>query len=158
MLRYEGEWCFGTLVRTQETGFVPVSYGHVQKEAKTSPYTSLTDSEKDVTRRQFLASVIEKEASFTSCLKVYIDAVVAPLSLRDTAFNRSFMNEPAVAVSFELLRDMHGACCKFETQLRGCGGSNAGLDAARAYSEFASSLSLFGKYALQNSSFVYAGG
>lgn len=147
----EGDWWYGELARTGEVGWVPPTYGHARQEV--SPYAD-RDSKTNLAERKIIFDqLISSQAHFIAGLRSFIDNVVAPLSLKDTAFKRSFLGDSAVAVSFNLLQEMLNACSNFDLTLRG---SKGNIEVANAFSQFAPSLQIFAQYTSENTRLLNA--
>ena len=116
-------------------------------KTKWNPYASLSENEKLSKRKALFLSIVQREKDFVAELDYYISAVIAPILLRDTNFKRSIMNEPAVAISFNLLKDIFTACARFLQEIRA---SNSATKMSNAYKQFAPSLQLFSQFASEN--------
>lgn len=148
-IKVEGEWSFGELQSNGKMGWVPSDYGHKRIE-EASPYSDITSKERGTKRKETMQLIISSEQEFVSALKVYLETIVAPISLRDTDFKRAFMNQAAVAVSFELLKAIYNTCLLFVSALQNAKTEGA---VANAYSQL--SLPLFAQYTSENSKFLY---
>ncbi len=94
-----------------------------------------------------------EEASFISALHELLECLITPMGVKDTQFKRGFLSEPAVAVSFSLLFEIHKACSSFYYSLVT---KKSDQDIANAYANFAPSLQLFAQYAAENSKLLNA--
>jgi hypothetical protein len=145
IINNEGDWWFGELVKTGERGWIAPSYGHMVESV--NPYQNLSDKEKLERRKSLFVEIIRVEATFTSDLSLFIQTIVGPLQLRDTSFKRSFLNEPSVAVSLTLLKDIFVASSSFQTGIQNAGSAD---QMAKCYTQFSPSLQLFAQYASEN--------
>lgn len=151
ILYTEGEWCYGEHTVTNEVGWVAPSYGHTR--ASSSPYDDLNDAAKLTQRKPKFNSVLSSENEFLKMLKVLIDTVITPLTLRDTNFKRSFLGDPSVGLSVSLLDEIYNASTNFLNLLNA---SKNEIDISKAYLGFAPSLQLFAQYASENSKLLNA--
>lgn len=94
-----------------------------------------------------------EEASLISALHELLECSINPMGIKDTQFKRQFLSEPAVAVSFSLLAEIHKACSNFYYALVTM---KSDLDIANAYADFAPSLQLFAQYTSENAKLLDA--
>jgi hypothetical protein len=151
IINSEGDWWYGELIRTGERGWVAPSYGHIVESI--SPYYNLSDKDKLNKRKATFVSIVQAEANFINDLTYFIQTIINPLQNRDTPFKRSFMNEPSIAVSFTLLRDIHAASHSFQIGIQAAGSAN---QMAKCYVEFAPSLQLYAQYVSENAACLNA--
>lgn len=145
----EGGWFYGQHANGK-TGWVAPSYGHTRYD---SPYTKISNEEKEEKRKLLFKQIISTEHEFVMVLQEFVQGVVNPLNLRDTAFKRAFLGDSAVAVSFSLLQDLYKACFNFESVLKI---SQSDLELANAYIQFAPMLQVFAQYASENAKLLNA--
>jgi hypothetical protein len=145
IINNEGEWWYGELIRTGELGWVAPSYGHIVDSV--SPYSNLPDKDKLERRKALFVEIIQIEATFISDLSIFIQTFVNPLFTRDTSFKRSFLNEPSIAISLTLLKDIFSASSNFQMGIQSAGSAD---QMAKCYIQFAPSLLLFSQYAAEN--------
>jgi hypothetical protein len=148
--RVEGDWLYGRHLTTGIEGWVAASYGHLRQE---SPYLQLNQKAKTQKRSERFSTIVGAEADFLALLQELVDSVINVVNVRDTPFKRSFLNDPAVAVSFNLLVEILKACTSFHRLLSS--GKND-MDVCAAYTQFAPSLQLFAQYASENSKLLHA--
>lgn len=148
--RVEGDWLYGRHAGTGKEGWVAASYGHMRQE---SPYLKLDERSKSQKRVERFQTITKGEADFLSGLQDLMNSVISVINVRDTPFKRTFLNDPAVAVSFNLLTDMHKACSSFHQVLTN---SKSEIEICTAYTHFAPSLQIFAQYASENSKLLNA--
>lgn len=149
ILNNESEWWFA-MKPTGQTGWIPPSYGHL---SEVSPYSNLSDREQLSKRKNLFAEIIQVEAIFINDLDIFIRTIVVPLQARDTPFKRSFLNEPSIAVSFTLIKELYTTCSIFENSIQRAASAD---QMAKCYLQFAPSLKLFSQYASENASCLNA--
>jgi hypothetical protein len=116
-----------------------------------SPYAHLSVEQRESLRSNMVKAIIADETNFVFGLKSFAHELVGPIELRDTPFKRSFLADPVVAVSINLLMEIQKACSDF---LSAIVQSETEQGIADAYKYFAPSLQLFAQYATQNSKFL----
>lgn len=116
-----------------------------------SPYAHLSVEQRESLRENMIKAIIADETNFVFGLKSFAHEVVGPIELRDTPFKRSFLADPTVAVSVNLLMEIQKACSDFLSAIVQSVTEN---EIADAYRYFAPSLQLFAQYATQNSKFL----
>lgn len=116
-----------------------------------SPYAHLSLEQRESLRTNMIKAIIADETNFVFGLKSFAHEVVGPIELRDTPFKRSFLADPVVAVSINLLMEIQKACSDF---LSAIVQSETEQGIADAYKYFSPSLQLFAQYATQNSKFL----
>lgn len=141
----DGDWWYGEALKTGEVGWVAPTYGHTREE---SPYLNISVDVKIKKRSELFQNVILVQSEFITVLFGFIESIISPLALRDTAFKRTILGEPSVAVSFSLLQEIFNACSNFDSVLRR---AKTDTEIANAYVQFAPSLQLFAQYASENS-------
>jgi hypothetical protein len=104
-------------------------------------------------RTKVFDDIKSQEAAFVSSLRDVLECLVNSLNIRDTPFKRTFLSDPVVALSLNLLFEIHKACSNFYYALVTIKNDN---DIASAYSHFAPSLQLFAQYTAENSKFLNA--
>eukprot|EP01031_Cornospumella_fuschlensis_P043121 gene43121-52701_t len=148
--RVEGDWMYGRHNITGKEGWVASSYGHLRQE---SPYQHMQERVKATKRKERFDSIVRGEAEFLTSLRTLVDGIIAVINVRDTPFKRTFLNDPSVAVSFNLLSEMHKACSSFHAVLSV---AKSDMEICTAYTHFAPSLQLFAQYASENSKLLHA--
>lgn len=148
--KIDGDWLYGCHTKTKQEGWFAVSYGHIRKP---SPYGSLDSKGKLQKRKEIFDQSKGVEKKFVATLNDVIERVINPLLLRDTVFKRNFLGDAAVAVSFNVLTDMHKTCSNF---LFALDAAKDEKEIAAAHTQFAPSLQLFAQYASENSKLINA--
>ena len=97
--------------------------------------------------------MIQTEANYIQNLTIFFDIIIKPLQKLDTPFKRSFLNEPSVAVSFQLLNDLYITSKDFHTGLTKAGSAE---HMAKVYLDFAPSLQLYSQYISENTACLIA--
>lgn len=118
---------------------------------ESSPYSHLSLEHRDNLRDNLIKNLISDETNFVFSLKSITHEVINPMELRDTPFKRTFLADPIVAVSFNLILEIQKACSDF---LLAVVQAACEKDIADAYKYFSPSLQLFAQYATQNSKFL----
>ena len=103
-------------------------------------------------RNNVFYSILVKEETFLKNLKYFIDNVINPLNLKDNTFKRSFLAQPAVTVSFNIIIDIYKNCLNFTEVLKkiNCENDKSIIEVCEAFKQFAPSLVLFAQYASKN--------
>ena len=138
ILNNEGEWWYGEHILTGERGWIAPSYGHLEETI--APYSNLPDREKLDRRKKIFVEIIQTEATFVGDLYAFIQTTVLPLQARDTPFKRSLLNEPSIAISFTLIKEIYDVCYNFENGIKSASSAD---QMAKCYLQFAPSLQLF---------------
>jgi hypothetical protein len=138
ILNNEGEWWYGEHIITGERGWIAPSYGSLADSV--IPYDNLSDREKLDRRKALFVDIIQVEATFVGDLNLFIQTTVFPLQARNTPFKRSLLNEPSIAISFTLIKEIFDACSNFEKGIKSAGSAD---QMAKCYLQFAPSLQLF---------------
>jgi hypothetical protein len=169
VLSKEDDWWYGQIVSSGLQGWLPPSYVRatsveipspvVQQKFDSLPaqYSGMNARDKLVAAETVLSTIIDSELKFVNKLKVFIDACVTPLQVKDTAFKRDFMNEYSLAVCFSLMNDMVQACGTFVAALQTAHSrhqnnlSKSAKSIATCITEFSPSLRIFASFISENS-------
>jgi hypothetical protein len=145
ILNEDGDWWFGELARTGEKGWISPSYGHVAENE--SPYASASDQEKLIKRKAMFSEIYKSELAFQKNLEVFNKVIIAPLQTRNTPFKRNFLNEPSIAVSLNLLKDILTASIGILKELQL---ADTPEKLAATFLHIAPVLNLYAQYASEN--------
>lgn len=169
VLSKEDDWWYGQIVSSGLQGWLPPTYlrpesakvdGSIleQKfESLPAQYTGMNSRDKLVSAETIFATIVDSELKFVNKLKVFIEACVTPLQLKDTVFKREFMSEYSLAVCFSLMNDMVKACGNFVAAMQSAHSSNqsnlskSAKSIAICISDFSPSLRIFASFISEHS-------
>jgi hypothetical protein len=166
------DWWYGRSYLTNEEGWFPFSYGHVEDYSPSSLlyyqdnimlnqlYSHLSPQQCHEEALKIYHDFLSTEQTYQTNLQFFIQNFIQTFSLRDSPFKRSFLNEYSIALSFTLIQEIYKSTTQLLSTLPTHLSSDPSADLSTSQIQqitlsiydFIVSLRIYGQYIPENSS------